>query len=177
VEADLGLLEGPGQHIEGGHRGQVEQRPDRSGDRYPSMRRYVCGGQPLTVDEDPVAPEVPGGRRDGHLSHGSASQHAPQRTGRGMAEHGAVPQREHARVPPRRSLRRQLAQREHTGVARNQPAGLAAGLDLVAGQPQRAQLGEGDVAVLARGEAGDATNVISTPHTGIEVTFVGGSPP
>ena len=177
VEVDLGLLEGPEQRIEGGHRGQVEKRADRGRDRYSSMRRDVCGGQPLAVDEDAVAPEVPGCRRDGHLGH------APPRS---MPHSAAAAVWLSTAPSPRASTPAchadsrsagQVAEGEHAGVRGiSQPASQRPSIS-PAGQPQRTQLRERDVAVLPRREPRDATSVISTPHAGIEVTFVAGSPP
>ena len=129
----------------------------------PRCDRDVCGGEPLAVDEDAVAPRWPGRRRDRHLGERRSPHHPPQRGGRRVAQDRAAPPS--ASTPACHAdsrARGHVADGVDAGVARDQPAGLATPLDLRPREPRIEQLSVRDVAVLPRREPREATNVVST---------------
>jgi hypothetical protein len=67
VRDDLGVFEGLGQCTEGEHCGEIEQRPNRRGDRDLAMDRDVGRREPLAMHDDPVTSTMPRRRRHDHV--------------------------------------------------------------------------------------------------------------
>ena len=141
--------------------GEVEQRPDRRGDRDAAVNRHVGGRQPLAVHDDPVASAVSRRRRHDHLGDRRARQQPPECSGRDVAQHRSDAEREHRGDPARLARPRYVPDGVDAGVPSDQPALVVTFVDLVPRQPDRLELGARDVAVLP---LRDATNVISCSH-------------
>ena len=120
-------------------RRQVEHRPGRTRGPHTKLPPEVpTDERTAQVDPDPPRPPVLG---RGHLERKlPVPVEAPQARGRPMAEDGRRPTRQQCPVRPVDGKARQVTNRIHAAIHRDQPADPDPVLDLLRGHPERDQL-------------------------------------
>jgi hypothetical protein len=170
--AVLRLVDGPFQLVEAEDPGEVEQRADGRGHRYPVLGGDLVRGEDAAMDLDPAARLAVARHGDVDAAAGPAAD-ARERRRRAVAEDRAVARRKdrgHPRAVPGQD---RVADREHGAVNDVQATALEAMVDRSGAEPQLGQLRTRHDAVLAHGQARDRrvrrTSVTFAPYVGAKV--------